>query len=114
MTPRGLGQVLAIAIGAAAQAMLGWWALAVVAFVAGVIYRRDRWSSVRYALGISLAGAAGLGWLAWTGHPVGEVRRVLVESTGLPILTLAILLPGIVALAAAHLGAAAGRRVLFS
>ena len=40
MSRRVVGQFLAIVAGVAAQAMLGWWALALVGFVAGVIYRR--------------------------------------------------------------------------
>ncbi|MDZ4673645.1 MAG: hypothetical protein SGI84_04260 [Gemmatimonadota bacterium] len=108
-----IGQLLAVAAGVIAQSMLGWWALAVVAFVVGVVYRQMPWISLRFSVGIALAGALMLVWLTWTGHPVGEVRRVLIETTGAPALTLSLLLPALVALCGVYLGAVTGRRVLF-
>lgn len=113
MNARRLGQVLFVLLGVAAQAMVGWWALGGVAFVAGVVFRRRPWVAVRYATGIAGAGALMLAWLAWIGNPIGEVRSVLGELTGIPALALALLLPALVAFGAAYLGAAAGRRVLF-
>lgn len=113
MNRRLIGQLIAATAGVVAQAVVGWWALAVVAFVSGVALRKVRWVSVKYGASIAAAGVLMLAWVAWTGHPIGEVRRILVEITGAPALSLSLLLPALVALCAAFLGAAAGRKVLF-
>lgn len=113
MSRRAVGQLLAIAFGVVAQAALGWWALAAIGFIVGGLYRQERWVSVRFGVGIALAGAGLLAWLAWTGHPVGGIRTLLGELTGLPVLTLAILLPGLLGTASAFLGRTLGRKVLF-
>jgi hypothetical protein len=69
--------------------------------------------AARFGAGIAVAGGGLLAWLAWTGEPVGALRSMLVELTGLPVITLSLLLPAIVGCAAAYLGAIAGRRLLF-
>lgn len=113
MTRPGVGELLAIAVGVVAQALLGWWALAMVGFVAGVIHRRISRVAVRFGVGIALAGGGWLAWLAWTGKPIGALRTMLVELTGLPIVTLSLLLPALIGCAGAYLGAVAGRKLLF-
>lgn len=108
-----MGRLLAVVAGVAVQVWLGWWALALLGFGYGVWARSQPWSALTFGVGVGLAGAAWLGWLAWRGHPIGEVHRILTELVPLPVLTLSILLPALVAFTAAYLGAALGRRMLF-
>lgn len=108
-----MGELLAITVGVVAQALVGWWALALVGFVAGVIYRRIPRIAVRFGAGIALAGGGWLAWLAWTGEPIGQLRGMMVELTGLPIVTLSLLLPALIGCAGAYLGAVVGRKLLF-
>ncbi len=103
----------ALAAAALAQAHLGWWALALVGFVFGFFGRSQPWPAVRFGAGVAAAGAARLAYLQWSGAPVSDLHRTLVDVTSLPVLTLSLVVPAVAALCAAWLGAAAGRRLLF-
>lgn len=107
---------IGVLLAAAAQWFGGWWMLAVVAFGWGVVARSIRTPATRLALGVLLVGLIRLGWAGFQGAPVGEVGRLLAELIRLPLLAvwaLSLALPAVVALCAATLGAAAGKRVLF-
>jgi len=107
------GFLLGLALATVAQATLGWWALALVAFGFGVLTRADRRAALHLGLGILAAGVLRLGWLAARGGEVGEFSRVLGEVTSLPVAVLAVALPAVVAACSALLGRALGRRILF-
>jgi len=113
MSRPGIGELLAITVGVVAQVLLGWWAVALVGFGAGVIHRRIARVAVRFGAGIALAGGAWLAWLAWTGEPIGQLRAMLADLTGLPVVTLSLLLPALIGCAGAYLGAVVGRKLLF-
>lgn len=107
--------LMAIAAAAALQ-FVGWWLLAVVAFVWGVVWRTVRWPALRIGAVVMVLGALRLAVMMWKGAPVGETGALLSRLTELPsplIWGLALLLPALVACCAATLGAAAGRKVLF-
>jgi len=108
--------VVGLVLAVAAQALAGWWLLAVVAFGWGVFARTTASPAARLALGVLLAGMIRLGWEGFRGAPVGEVGRLMAEITAVPAVAvwgLAFLLPALVALCAATLGVAAGKRFLF-
>lgn len=101
---------------AAALEFVGWWLLALVAFFWGLALRSDRWPATRIAAVVVLLGALRLGWVAWRGGPVGNAGELIAAITAMPaeaIWLAAILVPALVALCAATLGVALGRKVLF-
>lgn len=101
---------------AAALEFVGWWLLAVVAFVWGVVWRTVRGPALRIAGVVLVLGVLRLGIMALGGAPVvetGSLLRTLTEMPALLIWSLALLLPALVACCAATLGAAVGRKVLF-
>lgn len=101
---------------AAALEFVGWWLLAIVAFLWGVAIRSDRWPATRIAAVVVVLGVLRLGWVAWRGGPVGEAGELLAGVIAMPVVAIwmaAILLPGLVAMCAATLGVALGRKVLF-
>lgn len=107
--------LLALAAAAAAE-FVGWWLLAVVAFIWGIVLRRVPWPALRIGAGVAGLGAARLGWMAWEGTRVGDAGALLAGITGLSgtlVWALAILLPALLACCAATLGASFGRKVLF-
>lgn len=110
---RLLGLGVALGIGAVAQALLGWWALALVGFAFGFLAHSQSRPALPFGLGVVGLGAARLAWLYLTGAPVAELHRLLADITSLPILSLALVLPALAGLCGATLGAALGRRVLF-
>ncbi len=103
-------------VAAVAAEFVGWWLLAVVAFIWGVVLRGVAWPALRIGAVVAALGAARLGWMAWEGARVGDAGALLAGVTGLPATVawaLAILLPALLACCAATLGAAFGRKVLF-
>lgn len=101
---------------AAALEFVGWWLLAVVAFVWGVVWRTERWPALRIGAVVMVLGAMRLAVSAWERAPVVEAGALLGALTELStplIWGLALLLPAPVACCAATLGAAVGRKVLF-
>lgn len=108
-----LALVVGVVLASLAQAVLGWWALALVAFGFGVLTRSERWADLRLGFGVLAAGLLRLAWLAARGGDIGELSRILGEVTRLPVAALAVIVPAVVASCAALLGRALGRRVLF-
>lgn len=107
--------LLAVAAAAALQ-WVGWWLLAVVAFVWGGHLRAARWPAARVAAAVALLALLQLGLLAWRGAPIGQAGSVMGGVLAVPPLVVwaaAVLLPALVALAAAAIGAVIGRRVMF-
>ncbi len=101
---------------AAALEFVGWWLLAVVTFVWGVVWRAMPWPALRIAAVVLVLGVLRLGIMTLGGAPVVETGSLLSALTELPtplIWSLALLLPALVACCAATLGAAVGRKVLF-
>lgn len=108
--------ILGTVAAAAALEFVGWWLLAFVAFLWGLATRGTRWPATRIAAVVMLLGVLRLGWVTWRGGPVGEVGELLAAITAMPaeaIWLAAILVPALVALCAATLGVALGRKVLF-
>jgi hypothetical protein len=108
--------LLLVLAAAAAAEFVGWWLLALVAFIWGVVLRRVRWPALRIGAVVAGLGVARLGWMAWEGARVGDAGALLAGVTGLPaslVWALAILLPALLAGSAATLGASLGRKVLF-
>jgi hypothetical protein len=101
---------------AAALEFVGWWLLALVAFLWGLATRSESWPATRIAAVVVLLGALRLGWVAWRGSPVGDVGELIASITAMPVVAIwlaAILVPALVALCAATFGVVLGRKVLF-
>ncbi len=101
---------------AAALEFVGWWLLAVVAFVWGIVWRTERRPAWRIAGVVAALGGLRLALMAWQGASLGDTGVLLGQLTALPpvfIWGLALLLPALVACCAATVGAAVGRKVLF-
>lgn len=111
---RRLGLLAALLAAVAAQAFLGWWALVLVGFCFGFLANRQPWPSLWFGGGVLLLGAARLAWLQYSGAQVTEMHRILAESTSLPVLLLSLGVPALAGLCGVALGAAMGRRILFS
>ena len=108
--------ILGALAAAAALEFVGWWLLAIVAFLWGVVVRSERWPATRIAAVVLLLGVLRLGVVTWRGGPVGETGELIAAVIAVPasmVWLAAILVPGLVALCAATLGAAVGRKVLF-
>jgi hypothetical protein len=108
--------ILGAMAAAAALEFVGWGLLALVAFLWGLATRSDRWPATRIAAVVMLLGVLRLGWVGWRGGPVGEAGELIAAITAMPVVAIwlaAILLPALVALCAATLGVALGRKVLF-
>lgn len=107
--------LLAVAAAAALQ-WVGWWLLAVIAMVWGGHLRAVRWPALRVSAVVAVLAVLQFGLLAWRGAPLSRVGEVVAGVVDLPapvVWLAAVLLPALVALTAAAIGAAVGRRVLF-
>lgn len=94
----------------------GWWLLALVAFGGGVLWRARPRPALRVGALVVLLGALRLAWLAWGGAPVQEAGELTAAVTTLPaaaIWAMALLLPALVGLSAAAIGASVGRKFMF-
>lgn len=103
-------------LAATALQFVGWWLLAVVAFVWGVVLRGDRWPALRVGALVAVLGALRLAWLVWSGAPAVEAGELTAAVTTLPVMIvwlLALFVPALVASSAAVIGVVVGKRVLF-
>ena len=99
---------LLVAIGVAALTwVVGWWAVAIVALVAGAMYARDGGRAWRVALGAS-EGWALLLLIDASGGRFGRVATLVAGSMSLPapvLLVVTLLLPALIGWSAATVGA---------
>lgn len=111
-----MSYLIMTALTALAWHLGGWWLLAIVAFGGGVHWRTRRWPALRIGTLVALLSASRLAWLAWVGAPVAAAGELTAAVTTLPVAliwAMALLLPAVVALCAASIGAVAGRTVMF-
>ncbi|MFN2324524.1 MAG: hypothetical protein ABR551_01410, partial [Gemmatimonadales bacterium] len=88
--------ILGALAAAAALQFVGWWLLAVVAFVWGVALRSGQWPATRIAAVVMLLAVLRLGWVGLRGGPVGEAGELVAATVAVPgvvIWLAAILLP---------------------
>lgn len=105
--------VLAVALFAAgATWLLGWWAVALVAVIAGFMTRAQSGRSWRVALGC-LLGWSLLMLIDAASGPIGKVAKVVSGAMSIPaaaLIVATLLFPALIGWSGATLGALGGKR----